>query len=64
MPAILIPEMESFWLDGDVRDPAVLAEALFPYPAHEMDVYPVSSRVNRAANNDPDLVIPTGWPLG
>ena len=58
MPAILIPEMEAFWLDDDVTDPAVLAEALEPYPPELMRVYQVSERVNRVANDGPDLVVP------
>ena len=64
MPAILTPEMEAFWLDGEVRDPAVLAQALVPYPAELMRAYQVSSRVNRAGNDGPDLIVPVSPLLG
>ena len=44
MPVIL--EVEDFWLDESVDDPATLTSVLTPYPAEEMEVYEVSSGVN------------------
>ena len=47
MPVILPRELESFWLDDDVRDTGPLCSILAPYPAGAMEMYEVSSLVNR-----------------
>src|SRR5665647_3196478 len=46
MPAILKREGESRWLSGDAPTADEMKRILSPYPASEMDAYPVSSRVN------------------
>jgi len=63
MPVILPRELEEFWLDGDVTDPAALTDVLSPYPDEPMDVYQVSPLVNKATNNGADLIIPVGGGL-
>jgi putative SOS response-associated peptidase YedK len=55
MAVILPPGREREWLTAE--DPRDLLE---PYPAEEMTAYPVSTRVNDPANDDPSLVEPVG----
>ena len=55
MPVILNREAEALWLDHGVKDAAILASVLVPYPAEDIDVYPVSPLVNSTANNGPEL---------
>jgi putative SOS response-associated peptidase YedK len=56
MPVILHPEDEAFWLDKTVTDPHSLLSLLVPYPAEEMEAYPVSRRVNVPISDDPQLL--------
>ena len=63
MPVILPRELEEFWLDGDVTDSGALTDVLAPYPDEAMDYYEVSSLVNKATNNGPDLIVPMGQGL-
>jgi putative SOS response-associated peptidase YedK len=56
MPVILPREAEAAWLDPDLRDPEALAPLLVPYPAAEMEAYPVSPRVNDPRVKDPALL--------
>ena len=58
MPAILGRENEARWLQAGEIGPGDLAGVLAPYPAPEMEAYPVSGRVNDPANDGPDLVRP------
>jgi putative SOS response-associated peptidase YedK len=58
MPAMLLPEHEDAWLAPDQGEPSRLMTLLGPYPAHLMDAFPVSSRVNSPANDTPDLLEP------
>ena len=58
MPVILPREMESFWLDDDVQDGGALCSVLAPYPAGSMDMYEVSSLVNRSSNDSPEVIVP------
>lgn len=60
MPVILPREIESFWLDPDVKDPGALSNILVPYPSGEMEAYKVSSLVNRPGNDGPEVVVPVG----
>jgi putative SOS response-associated peptidase YedK len=55
MPAILLPEHESIWLDN-AAEPAIWQDILRPYPAERMATYPVSRRVNFVGNDDAGLV--------
>lgn len=52
MPLILRPEHEVLWLDARVTDPTALTPVFDPYPACEMTVYRVSSRVKDPRNDD------------
>jgi putative SOS response-associated peptidase YedK len=52
MPVILSPESFDAWMDPKQTDAATLLPLLEPYPAEAMEAYPVSSFVNKPANND------------
>ena len=60
MPVILPRELESLWLDHDIRDYATLGGILTPYITDEMEAYEVSSLVNSPANDGPEMVVPVG----
>ena len=51
MPVILPPDTFAPWLSGG-------AVTLGPYPAEAMTVHPVSTLVNKHANDDPRCVEP------
>ncbi len=55
MAVILPPGREREWLTADPGDARELLE---PYPAAEMEAYPVSRAVNDPANDAPELVDP------
>ena len=59
MPVVLPREMEAFWLDGSVEDHDALRSVLNPYPNDAMEVYEVSSLVNSAANDGPEVIEPS-----
>lgn len=52
MPAILNPDDYDLWLDPGMRDTKVVSELLKPFDARLMRCYPVSTRINNAANDD------------
>jgi putative SOS response-associated peptidase YedK len=56
MPAILKPVEEAVWLDAQAPVTDILS-LLRPYPANEMDIYPVSSSVNSPLFDDPSCII-------
>jgi len=58
MPAILPKKLESLWLNDTVRDFHPLMDMLAPYPAEQMEAYPVSSLVNSVKNDSPALIEP------
>lgn len=53
MPVILSKDAYELWLDPGFTDVAVLSDLLKPYDARDMRAYPVSSRINQVANDDP-----------
>ncbi len=55
MPAILARDARDAWLAGS---PQEAWAALQPYPDEHMVVWPVSTRVNKPANNDSKLITP------
>lgn len=57
MPVILRREDEGEWLDPENTAPEHLLPLLRPYPAREMEAYPVSKRVNSPTNDTPDLLL-------
>ncbi len=58
MPVILKREDEDRWLTGDIPAPDEMKKMLGPYPAGEMEAYPVSSRVNSTDADDERLIEP------
>jgi putative SOS response-associated peptidase YedK len=56
MPVILDAEAESLWLDPETEDPSRLTALLQPYPAEEMEAYEVSTIVNSARGDSPEMI--------
>ena len=56
MPVVLAEDQWGPWLDRDLIDPAVAAGLLSTYPAERMALHPVSTLVNKVANNTPELI--------
>ena len=62
MPAIIDRADLTRWLDRGNRDVAAVTELLQPFPVDRLREYPVTRRVNSAANEGPDLIEPTPTP--
>lgn len=58
MPVILAPESYAPWLEHGNRDLDLLQSLLRPLPDGQLSAYAVSSRVNSAANDDPQCIAP------
>jgi hypothetical protein len=58
MPVILHPDTYDPWLDPGFSEVAAVSKMLKPYDALLMRSYPVSNRINHAANDDPDCSAP------
>lgn len=58
MPVILAEEDERTWLDPSLGDEEYWRSLLKPYPADDMVVYPVSTKVNQVSFDAPDLIRP------
>ncbi|MBP3040593.1 SOS response-associated peptidase [Bacillaceae bacterium Marseille-Q3522] len=56
MPVILKKEDEERWLDPSISDTAILMKILKPYDAEKMEAYEVSTDINSAKNNFPELI--------
>ena len=56
MPVIVPRDAEARWLDPEEQDPAALSDILVPYGGEDMDAYEVSTLVNLARNDTPDVV--------
>ena len=56
MPVIIPKEKEDLWLDPKTEEQALLLGLLKPYPADQMEAYPVSKKVNSPRNNSPDCL--------
>jgi putative SOS response-associated peptidase YedK len=56
MPVILSRKEHDLWLDTTPHFPVDLNPLLIPYPAEEMEVYPVSSLINSPANDRPEVL--------
>ena len=52
MAVILDPDGYDLWLDPGMQNVAAISELLKPFDARLMGCYPVSARVNHAANDD------------
>ncbi|MBI5876960.1 MAG: SOS response-associated peptidase [Chloroflexi bacterium] len=58
MPAIIAARRRAEWLDPQNDKIEQLAALLAPYPAREMEAYPVSRLVNSPAHNSPEIITP------
>lgn len=58
MPAILLQEEESHWIDSGSYTVEQLTQGIKPYPDEDMEAYRVSTRVNSVKNNDESLILP------
>ena len=56
MPVIISEDQISTWLDQDEVQPEELQFMMKPYPAEEMQAYPVSNYVNSPKNNSPQCI--------
>jgi putative SOS response-associated peptidase YedK len=56
MPVILEPNDYALWLDPKVQDPAAVAHLVAPNDDEAIVADPVSSHVNRVANDDPRCI--------
>ena len=60
MPVVLPPGLEELWLDRSVDDPDALASVLSPFAADALQAYEISTLVNSAANNGPEIIEAVG----
>jgi hypothetical protein len=51
-------DAERVWLDPTIEEPAKLLPLLTPYPARNMEVYPVSTWVNNPAHDSQECIQP------
>lgn len=58
MPVILNSEDYDTWLDPDNQDKAELQSLLKPFPAEAVEAYPVSTHVNKPANDSSECIAP------
>jgi len=58
MPLILPEEAYDLWLEPGEARSETLQALLQPYPAQEMEAFPVSTLVNSPSNDVPDCVLP------
>ena len=63
MPAILLPEVHRAWLEPTTSRVQLL-KMLTPFPASQMKVHPVTSRVNSPENDTADLLAPVEVEVG
>jgi putative SOS response-associated peptidase YedK len=57
MPVILPPSSYTEWIEPRPLSPDRLQEILSPHPANDMEAYPVTTRVNRPANDDAECIV-------
>ena len=55
MPVVLPRDAEEAWLTADAETRAELCQ---PYPADDLDAYPISTRVNNPDNDDATVIEP------
>jgi putative SOS response-associated peptidase YedK len=56
MAVILRRENEAEWLDPGITDPFQVTRLLTPYPADQMEAYPVTTLVNNARQDSPEMI--------
>jgi len=57
MPVILPADHYTEWLEPSPLNPDRLQELLVPHPAEGMEAYPVSTFVNKPANDSPECIV-------
>jgi putative SOS response-associated peptidase YedK len=57
MPVIVDPANYGKWLGEEPTDPVRLLSLLKPFPAEQMEAYPVSTAVGNAKNDEPGLLV-------
>lgn len=55
MPVVLPERDETAWLEADPDERRELCQ---PYPADDLDAYPISTRVNNPGNDDSGIIEP------
>jgi putative SOS response-associated peptidase YedK len=63
MPVILDSADYDTWLDPEAPE-AALQACLGPYPDKALTAYPISTRVNKVAHDDPEVIVPLAEPDG
>ena len=58
MPVILDPDNYDLWLDPGMNNAVEVSHLLKPYDARLMRCYPISTRINRVANDDEQCSAP------
>ncbi len=58
MPVIVPPDAFDLWLDSAKVDATTASALIAPAPENLLEAYPVSTDVNRIANDNPKLVEP------
>jgi putative SOS response-associated peptidase YedK len=58
MPVILPKKVFAQWLDSTPHQASDLQGLLIPYPAKDMQAYPISTAVNTPANDRPEILLP------
>jgi putative SOS response-associated peptidase YedK len=56
MPVILAPDAFDLWLDAANVDPMTASALIAPAPENLLEAYPISTDVNRVANDNPKLL--------
>jgi putative SOS response-associated peptidase YedK len=62
MPVILERDSHDLWLDPGMKNMGAASDLLKPYDALKMKCYPVSTRINHAANDDEECSKPVEIP--
>ncbi len=58
MPVVVAPEDFARWLDADANPPDAVADIIRPAQGDFFEAFPISTRVNSVANDDPDIQAP------
>ncbi|WP_042160157.1 SOS response-associated peptidase [Paenibacillus gorillae] len=64
MPVILHPDDEQLWLDRSVQEPHELQRLLQPFPADELEAYPVAAAVGNVRHDEPNCIEPISLETG
>ena len=57
MPAVLLPALESIWLNPKLTDVSEAMTLLTPYDSEAMTITPVSTLVSYAQNEGSELIV-------